>query len=149
MCNHDDSSHWWLLFLFALLVLFSVRTVSGQEPSALLPTPSLQSQEPIPSSGLQDSNTAWQLLMQDWYGFMPIWETLTEASRELGIGISELPAALKSTRESLVLLSASYQADIVVRLRAEQSRNAWRTGALVSGGLALILGGIVAVGIIF
>ena len=167
MCNQDDSSHWWLLFLFALLVLFSVRTVSGQEMDTEEPKPSTSQSSLTPTSEPQ-SPTDWQAqLLTLWTQYDQEFQTSMGSLDEFlsqveayGISFEDLPKyieflessfkASEDSKKAQALVAATEIAGLKANLsKAETSRDMWRTGALVSGGLALLFGGIVAVGIIF
>jgi len=139
MCRRDQSSFWWCLALFSLVLLFSARTAWGQEPSEPSMTP------------LSLSETPWPLpWTQNWEAFDQLWSELqaeliasAEDSARLLTQLQELQIELDALRSSLAqsatLLESSRESlerERVALVAALAERNRALAWAKALGGIA-------------
>jgi len=171
MCSQNRSSgSFWLALLFGVL-LFSARTIwadeTGLPPSGPAGSSESMTPELLPLSGSATSIETWPDYDTASASFQAAldqlalsWPKYSRLQVSLGISFSDFPeyienliklyedsaAALTKEREDQALKVA---ADKKALEYAERSRDAWRTGAFVAGGLALLFGGVAALALIF
>lgn len=146
MCRRDQSSSAWLLVLFLLVLLFTVRTISAQEQSGLGTSVPLPIVTPLP-----------QVLTPNWESFDLLWSQLqaeliasVEDSERLSIQLAALQTELNELRYSLALSETLY-ASSVANLEQERmalaqaivERDKARLWAKIFGGAA----GALAIGL--
>ena len=167
MCNQDNGSRWWLVLLFALLLLCGVRTLSAQEtPSPATPSNSSASmtstQESSPSLNVSMASLQpqWVLFRERFQDFKGSLEQFLDQVEAFGISFEDLPLYLTFLTSSLENYSTAYrevQVSMMAQLaqesldrqKAVKARDSWRTAAIVTGSIALVSSGAVALLIIF
>jgi conjugal transfer/entry exclusion protein len=167
MCNHDDSSQWWLAVLLGLLLLFVVRTTSAQDqpnPDINLNYSESMTNTPQDSASLseqiQSLQPQWILFKEAFQNFAGSLEQFLDQVEAFGISFEELPAYLMFLTTSLDNYSAAYRTvqeamiaqlaeETALRTKAETSRNRWRTASFICGVIAIIASGGLALTIIF
>jgi len=167
VCNHDDSSQWWLAALLGLLLLFTVRTTSAQDrqnpdinsnySASMTNTP--QDSTTL-SEQIQSLKPQWLLFKEAFQNFAGSLEQFLDQVEAFGISFEELPAYLMFLTTSLENYSLAYRTvqesmiaqlaeETSLRTKAETSRDAWRTGAVIASAIAIASSGILALTIIF
>lgn len=150
-CAPDRSSRWWLFVLFCLVLLFCARTAWGQEtqpPSLPMPGLSTPNTSQSPTSDWQTFTDAWAMLKAELIASAEDSEKLLTQLERLQTEAAELRSLLQLSTEQYKALEAAMAieraraeamiTDRILRgVKAEKERDAWRTGAVIAGGIGL------------
>lgn len=144
MCRRDQSSGWWLLALFLLVLFFSARTAWGDE-TLISSAPSTPEPPPLTISGWQSFDEAWTSLKaeltasdEDLARLSSLLQSLQIEADGLRSSLLESNRLLKQSGEALeVERQRAY--DAIEALEAAQvSSNRWRAVAGLSGAIAAV-----------
>jgi len=155
MCRQKQSSRWWLLVLFLLVLLFTARTISAQEQS--VPSGSQLSQQSsleqaTPSKALASIVPLWNQFKPQYLGLAVNLEAYLDQVEAFGISFEQLPQLLtlsidlynqsEADREAERKLAAlKLIKEQTERQKAERAKNTWRGIAItcaVGAALAVI-----------
>ena len=165
MWRHEESSHWWLVALLALVLLSLARTVSAQElPTSNTPTPTPQSSEtlpntePTPTDQWASFDLLWTSLKDeltqsdaDSQALLTSLEALRIEADELRSSLTESTRLYEQSEASRMIEREAAEAritDAILRgIDAEKSRDRWKTSAIILGCVGIILAGGLAISV--
>lgn len=153
-CRSDLSSHWWLLALLGLVLLFSARIVSAQEQPESLPPSSAT----LELSSL-DTSALWGLYfttltkleeqsIEDRQALNSYVENATSREQSLTLTIEGLRLDLTTATQALASSEASAKKSSDEASSAIKAASLWRTVAIVSIGIAVVLAAGVTIAIV-
>ena len=144
-----------LLLLLFFLLLGLAGTAWGQEPqsgsmnkSSPPPAPSTPKLYENTNNASEDMLTLWEQLKAELTQSERDWQTLQNLLQQLQTEVDGLQSSLTELTERYEMLRDSAKQSIqslqllaenerVERLKIEKGRDAWRTTALISGGITL------------